>query len=266
MRGRKPDPAKARMGRLRVCTACVAPTDAVFGPVRGQLPCDRCGASPCSGAIVEPNSALGPLVGKAVRPMTEVPPEPPPRPKPALVDLSTVPKALKPPGYMAPEQHVPRVDVAVDEADDVELGPTPEPAHLVHRVRPPNGEERQIDRVVQAWREMEASGQRLTRRDFAAKLGMTQVNVSTTMYYARKEGLLRESEGRFLPQRRPASVAAMPLGVPSVDTALRAEIEYHEARARLLRGMLAQYEGTALHSATESVTVAGTERASVLEG
>lgn len=232
MRGRKPvDPAKARMGRLRVCTGCVSPTDAVFGPVRGELPCDRCGAAQCSGAIVDPNATPSLLVGRGVRPLTEVPPEPPSRPKPALVDLSTVPKALKPPGYTAPEQHVPRVDVAVDETDDVEgLGEVPAP---VTDVRVTNWTER----VATWWREMVAAGEQLTRREFARKHGITQVAVEVQLHKARELGILNPDEGQ-LPVRLPREKSVL----PSVADALRAEIGHHEARARLLRDMLARYE------------------------
>lgn len=44
--------------RARVCKACVYDTDRVLGHVHSELACDRCGAIPCVGAMVETKNNL----------------------------------------------------------------------------------------------------------------------------------------------------------------------------------------------------------------
>lgn len=38
--------------RLRLCADCVTTSDEVIGGIHSELPCQRCGAIPCVGAIV----------------------------------------------------------------------------------------------------------------------------------------------------------------------------------------------------------------------
>ena len=64
--------ARDRMGRIRVCGACVTAADVVLGGVHSELACDRCGVAPRRGWLRRIGLVLVVSVNAGGRPPTRL--------------------------------------------------------------------------------------------------------------------------------------------------------------------------------------------------